>query len=138
MWEVTIKHAKTCEIGHKWHIFRRRDDLSVVMNSICQVIRIENNGQVYSTREISYHFNRVCITSIYILYHSSILLLYMYMCVLYIFICIYWWIWSLTFAGLCWKFGKGSVWQLESARSGGRNYTWACPINTRYKYIYDI
>ncbi|GMN56766.1 hypothetical protein TIFTF001_025888 [Ficus carica] len=58
MWEVTIKHAKTCEIGHKSHIFRRRDGLSVVMNSICQVLRIETNGQVYSTREISYHFHR--------------------------------------------------------------------------------
>lgn len=52
MWEATLKHARTCEMGNKMYIFR---DLPFVLflNPICQVVKVFINGQSYPTRDLS-------------------------------------------------------------------------------------
>lgn len=52
MWEVTIKHAKTCMMGNKYYILRR-PQINIVLNPICQLIRAEINGQIFAGRELS-------------------------------------------------------------------------------------
>ncbi|XP_048328991.2 protein SAR DEFICIENT 1 [Ziziphus jujuba] len=52
MWEVTLKHARTCEMGSKQYIFNGNQFI-IYMNPICQVLRAEINGQIYTNREIS-------------------------------------------------------------------------------------
>ncbi|CAL0312429.1 unnamed protein product [Lupinus luteus] len=52
MWEVTIKHAKTCIMGNKYYIFRG-PHFTIVLNPICQMIRAEINGQVFPGRELN-------------------------------------------------------------------------------------
>ncbi|POO01880.1 Calmodulin binding protein [Trema orientale] len=62
MWEVTLKHARTCEMGNKMYIFRG-NQLSLMLNPICQVLKAEINGQAYSSKEIFYN-NRAYIESL--------------------------------------------------------------------------
>ncbi|OIW10068.1 hypothetical protein TanjilG_32808 [Lupinus angustifolius] len=52
MWEVTVKHAKTCIMGNKYYIFRG-PHFTIVLNPICQMIRAEINGQVFPGRELN-------------------------------------------------------------------------------------
>ncbi|EEF37530.1 calmodulin binding protein, putative [Ricinus communis] len=51
MWEVTMKHARTCEMGNKHYIFRGQS-CTVTLNPICQVLSATINGQTYSTRDL--------------------------------------------------------------------------------------
>jgi len=52
MWDVTIKHAKTCEKGNKYYAYRGHN-FTVFLNSICQLVRADINGQTFPGRELS-------------------------------------------------------------------------------------
>ncbi|KAL5544820.1 hypothetical protein UlMin_008604 [Ulmus minor] len=52
MWDVTLKHAKTCEIGNKTYLFQGNNLSSVTLNSICQVLKADINGQTFYAREL--------------------------------------------------------------------------------------
>ncbi|KAG5229888.1 protein SAR DEFICIENT [Salix suchowensis] len=52
MWEVTIKHARTCDLGSKHFIFRR-PNCTLTLNPICQAVHAMIDGISYSTRELS-------------------------------------------------------------------------------------
>ncbi|KAF2298673.1 hypothetical protein GH714_024702 [Hevea brasiliensis] len=51
IWEVTIKHAITCELGNKHYIFQG-ENLIVTVNPICEVVSATINGQTYSTSDL--------------------------------------------------------------------------------------
>jgi hypothetical protein len=51
MWDVTIKHAMTCEMGSKVYIYRG-PQFVIVLNPICKLIKANINGQEYSNREM--------------------------------------------------------------------------------------
>ncbi|XP_060172680.1 protein SAR DEFICIENT 1-like [Lycium barbarum] len=51
MWEVTYRHAKTCEMGTKSYIARGAN-YTLILNPICQVIRATINGQICHSREL--------------------------------------------------------------------------------------
>lgn len=51
MWEVTYRHAKTCEMGAKSYIARGPNYI-LILNPICQVIRAIINGQICHSREL--------------------------------------------------------------------------------------
>ncbi|MED6194686.1 hypothetical protein PIB30_030753 [Stylosanthes scabra] len=59
MWEVTIKHAKTCEMGSKIYIYRG-SHFTIFLNPICQLIRADINGQTFPTKELT-NLNRAYI-----------------------------------------------------------------------------
>lgn len=50
MWEVTLKHARECVLGNKLYILRELNSV-VVLNPICQVVRANIEGHVYSGQE---------------------------------------------------------------------------------------
>ncbi|KAG2667461.1 hypothetical protein I3760_15G116200 [Carya illinoinensis] len=52
MWEVTIRHAKTCVLGSKLYLFRRNEHI-IILNPICQVVRAVIDGQLYPTRDLN-------------------------------------------------------------------------------------
>ncbi|XP_004310274.1 PREDICTED: uncharacterized protein LOC101303088 isoform X2 [Fragaria vesca subsp. vesca] len=52
MWEATLKHARTCEMGNKMYIFRHLPFV-LFLNPICQVVKVFINGQDYPTRDLS-------------------------------------------------------------------------------------
>ena len=52
MWEVTIKHARTCVLGNKQYILRGNNHF-VMFNPICQVLKAVIDGQDYTSRELS-------------------------------------------------------------------------------------
>lgn len=60
MWEVTIKHAMTCDMGSKIYIYRG-PQFTIFLNPICKLIKADINGQMFSTRELS-HMNKVKLT----------------------------------------------------------------------------
>ncbi|CAK9145364.1 unnamed protein product [Ilex paraguariensis] len=47
MWEVTLKHARTCVLGRKLFI-SRGPNYTVVLNPICQVVTAMIEGQIFS------------------------------------------------------------------------------------------
>ncbi|CAK9145365.1 unnamed protein product [Ilex paraguariensis] len=47
MWEVTLKHARTCVLGSKRHR-SRGPNYTVVLNPICQVVTAMIEGQIFS------------------------------------------------------------------------------------------
>ncbi|KAJ8540524.1 hypothetical protein K7X08_032511 [Anisodus acutangulus] len=51
MWELTYRHAKTCEMGTKSYIARGAN-YTLILNPICQVIRATTNGQICHIREL--------------------------------------------------------------------------------------
>ncbi|XP_057447017.1 protein SAR DEFICIENT 1-like [Lotus japonicus] len=52
MWEVTIKHALTCDMGSKIYIYRG-PQFTIFLNPICKLIRADINGQIFSSRELN-------------------------------------------------------------------------------------
>ncbi|CAJ1936854.1 unnamed protein product [Sphenostylis stenocarpa] len=52
MWDATIKHAKTCEKGNKYYVYRGLN-FTIFLNSICQLVRADINGQSFPGRELS-------------------------------------------------------------------------------------
>ncbi|CAL5445187.1 unnamed protein product [Camellia sinensis] len=63
MWEVTIKHARTCLLGNKLYLSRGGNH-TIILNPICQVVKAEINGQTYPTRDSSTTMNRAYIESL--------------------------------------------------------------------------
>ncbi|OVA04173.1 Calmodulin binding protein-like [Macleaya cordata] len=51
-WEATIKHAKTCVLGNKRYLFRGLH-YSIVLNPICQVVKVTINGLPYPTSDLT-------------------------------------------------------------------------------------
>ncbi|KAM7482981.1 hypothetical protein LguiB_007564 [Lonicera macranthoides] len=52
MWEVTLKHARTCTMGTKLYASHGPNH-TVIMNPICQVIKAVINGQTYTNRDLT-------------------------------------------------------------------------------------
>ncbi|XWS50751.1 hypothetical protein CRYUN_Cryun12cG0114200 [Craigia yunnanensis] len=52
MWDVTIKHAKTCVMGNKYYVFRG-SNYTIFLNPVCQLIKAEINGSIYPTHNLS-------------------------------------------------------------------------------------
>ncbi|XVF09564.1 hypothetical protein REPUB_Repub07fG0105000 [Reevesia pubescens] len=52
MWDVTIKHAKTCVMGNKHYVFRG-SNYTIFLNPICQLMKAEINGSIYPTHNLS-------------------------------------------------------------------------------------
>nr|GMD52067.1 protein SAR DEFICIENT 1-like [Ipomoea batatas]GME12153.1 protein SAR DEFICIENT 1-like [Ipomoea batatas]GME12782.1 protein SAR DEFICIENT 1-like [Ipomoea batatas] len=48
MWDVTYKHASTCEIGNKLYI-SQGDNYTLFLNPICQLVRAIVDGQIYAS-----------------------------------------------------------------------------------------
>lgn len=65
MWEGTLKHANTCDIGDKRYL-HRGTHFSIVLNAICQVVGVVINGQSYSTQILD-DYSRVRFLSISLL-----------------------------------------------------------------------
>ncbi|MBA0657443.1 hypothetical protein Goklo_009728, partial [Gossypium klotzschianum] len=61
MWNVTVKHAKTCVMGNK-HYVLRGPDYKVLLNPICQLVNAEINGSIYTTHNLS-DINRVSVSN---------------------------------------------------------------------------
>ncbi|CAJ2637025.1 unnamed protein product [Trifolium pratense] len=51
MWDVTIKHAMTCDMGSKIYIYRG-PQFVIILNPICKLIKANVNGQEFSNREM--------------------------------------------------------------------------------------
>ncbi|XP_027122520.1 protein SAR DEFICIENT 1 [Coffea arabica] len=51
MWEVTLKHAWTCNLGTKLYISRGSNYI-VILNPVCQVVKAVINGQHYVLRDL--------------------------------------------------------------------------------------
>lgn len=51
MWEITIKHARTCDLGSKHFVFRRPNCI-ITFNPICQIVHAVIGGNSYSTEEL--------------------------------------------------------------------------------------
>ncbi|KAM5571200.1 protein SAR DEFICIENT 1 [Rosa sericea] len=56
MWEVTVKHARTCVMGNKMYIFRG-PHFELFLSPICQVMKAVINGQPFPARDLS-NYNR--------------------------------------------------------------------------------
>ncbi|XVF50551.1 hypothetical protein PTKIN_Ptkin04bG0110400 [Pterospermum kingtungense] len=52
MWDVTIKHAKTCVMGNKHYIFRN-SNYTIFLNPICQLMKAEINGSIYPIHNLN-------------------------------------------------------------------------------------
>ena len=75
MWDVTIKHAKTCVMGNKLYVYRG-PQFTIHLNAICQMVRANINGQTIPIRDINNILGKV---------HLFILKLSFYF---YLFLCI--------------------------------------------------
>ncbi|KAG6745814.1 hypothetical protein POTOM_050324 [Populus tomentosa] len=51
MWEVTIKHARTCDLGNNHFIFRLPNS-TITLNPICQIVHAMIDGNSYSNKEL--------------------------------------------------------------------------------------
>ena len=51
MWEVTIKHAKTCVMGNKLYVYRG-PQFTIYLNAICQMVKAYVNGQIIPNRDM--------------------------------------------------------------------------------------
>jgi len=58
MWEVTVKHAMTCDMGSKLYIYRGPHFI-IFLDPICKLIRADVNGQTFSNRDQISHLNKV-------------------------------------------------------------------------------
>jgi len=58
MWEVTIKHAMTCDTGSKMHIYRG-PDYTIFLDPVCKLIRADFNGHTFSNRDAMSPLNKV-------------------------------------------------------------------------------
>ncbi|XP_015068131.1 protein SAR DEFICIENT 1 isoform X1 [Solanum pennellii] len=52
MWEVTYKHAKTCEMGSKLFM-ARGSNYVLILTPICEVVRAVIDGQIYPTYDLT-------------------------------------------------------------------------------------
>ncbi|XP_004503377.1 protein SAR DEFICIENT 1-like isoform X2 [Cicer arietinum] len=52
MWDVTIKHAKTCIMGDKLYVYRG-PHFTIYLNAICQMVKAFINGQPLLNRDLS-------------------------------------------------------------------------------------
>ncbi|XAR67547.1 hypothetical protein NMG60_11002340 [Bertholletia excelsa] len=52
MWEATIKHARTCNMGDKLYRYRGAN-YDVVLSPVCRVLKAEINGQTFPTQELT-------------------------------------------------------------------------------------
>ncbi|GMI75455.1 SAR Deficient 1 [Hibiscus trionum] len=62
MWDVTIKHAKTCVMGNKYYV-SRGSNYKIFLNPICQLMKAEINGSVYPIQSLT-SINRGCLENL--------------------------------------------------------------------------
>lgn len=60
-WEAVIKHASTCLMGNKVHIFHG-PHYTVTLNPICQLVRAVINGQIYANNQELSSINQVLVS----------------------------------------------------------------------------
>lgn len=70
MWEVTIKHARTCILVSKLYISRGPNH-TIFLNPICQVVKAVINGDVFTGKDLA-TLNKVS------LYHCMITLVFLF------------------------------------------------------------
>lgn len=52
MWEGTIAHAKTCEVGDKRYV-HRAPQCSLVFNAVCEVVEIISDGMTLTLQSLT-------------------------------------------------------------------------------------
>ncbi|CAJ2676124.1 unnamed protein product [Trifolium pratense] len=52
MWDVTIRHAKTCLMGNKLYVYRG-PQVTIYLNAICQMVKAYVDGQIIPNRDIN-------------------------------------------------------------------------------------
>ncbi|KAF5730343.1 hypothetical protein HS088_TW20G00716 [Tripterygium wilfordii] len=52
IWEVTMKHARTCVMGNKHYIYKGHN-CTIILNPICEVVRAVIEGQMYFTSDLT-------------------------------------------------------------------------------------
>lgn len=52
MWDVTIKHAKSCDKGNKLYVYSG-PNFTIFLNAICQMVRADINGQIFRGTELN-------------------------------------------------------------------------------------
>lgn len=58
MWDVTMKHAKTCVMGNKLYVYHG-PQFTIHLNAICQMVRAYTiNGHTIPNRDIN-NINKV-------------------------------------------------------------------------------
>ncbi|XP_047313955.1 protein SAR DEFICIENT 1-like [Impatiens glandulifera] len=57
MWEVTLRHAKTCEMGSKLYIFKG-PNYSLLLDPVCHLVKAMVNGQSYPCTKDLVNMNR--------------------------------------------------------------------------------
>ncbi|CBI15483.3 hypothetical protein VitviT2T_025848 [Vitis vinifera] len=62
-WEAVIKHASTCLMGNKVHIFHG-PHYTVTLNPICQLVRAVINGQIYANNQELSSINQAYVKSL--------------------------------------------------------------------------
>ncbi|XP_057480131.1 protein SAR DEFICIENT 1-like isoform X1 [Actinidia eriantha] len=62
MWEVTVKHARTCVMSNKLYI-SHGSNYTLVLNPICQVVKAVINGQTYPSKGLT-TMNRACLENL--------------------------------------------------------------------------
>ncbi|XP_020211526.1 protein SAR DEFICIENT 1 [Cajanus cajan] len=60
MWEVTIKHAMTCDMGSKMYIYRG-SQFTIFLDPVCKLLRADINGQTFFNRDPMSHMNKTYI-----------------------------------------------------------------------------
>ncbi|KAK4280785.1 hypothetical protein QN277_012361 [Acacia crassicarpa] len=60
MWDVTVKHAKTCVMGTKLYMYRG-PHFSLYLNPICQLIKADMDGHTLWAKDFTTNFNRTYI-----------------------------------------------------------------------------
>ncbi|RDX63596.1 Protein SAR DEFICIENT 1, partial [Mucuna pruriens] len=58
MWEVTLKHAMTCDMGSKMYIYRG-PQFTIFLDPVCKLIKANINGQIFSSIDPMSVMNRV-------------------------------------------------------------------------------
>ncbi|KAA8542730.1 hypothetical protein F0562_023882 [Nyssa sinensis] len=53
MWEVTVNHARTCDMGNKQYIYHGANLSTITLNPVCQVLKAVINGQTYTGLELT-------------------------------------------------------------------------------------
>ncbi|XP_054794684.1 protein SAR DEFICIENT 1-like [Prosopis cineraria] len=57
MWEATVKHARTCEMGTKLYLYRG-PHFALYLTPTCQVVKAEMSGHIFWGKDITANFNR--------------------------------------------------------------------------------
>ncbi|XP_052179945.1 protein SAR DEFICIENT 1 [Diospyros lotus] len=60
MWEVTVKHARTCVMGNKLYV-SQAPDYSIILNPVCQILKATIGGQPPRAIKDLHPMERACV-----------------------------------------------------------------------------